>query len=183
MPQDTAEATATDDDAAVRDFDSAPAEDLLPALTELSGSAGWARTVLGGRPYGSRTALHTAARRVLADQSDAEVLSAVDAHPPIGPRAGAGSEPVKGASAREQSAAATADAELARRLADGQRRHAEHFGHAFLVCATGLSAREIVDELDRRIALDPAEELACTRDHLARINALRLDRLLDTGTL
>ncbi|USX45248.1 2-oxo-4-hydroxy-4-carboxy-5-ureidoimidazoline decarboxylase [Dietzia kunjamensis] len=172
-------------------FDAARAEELMPVLTELSGSKTWARAVLEGRPYGSRHALHAAARRVLDEQKDAEVLAAVDAHPPIGAGsggAGGGADTgapreVGQASAREQSAAATADAELARRLAEGQRRHAEHFGHAFLVCATGLSARDIVAELDRRIDLPPAEELATTRDHLAAINALRLDRLLETGAL
>lgn len=161
----------------------------MPVLTELSGSQGWARAVLEGRPYGSRDALHAAARRVLDEQGDAEVLTAVDAHPPIGAGSGvAGADKdapreVGQASAREQSAAATADAELARRLAEGQSRHAEHFGHAFLVCATGLSAQDIVAELDRRIDLTAAEELATTREHLAAINALRLDRLLDTGAL
>ncbi|MDN4507063.1 2-oxo-4-hydroxy-4-carboxy-5-ureidoimidazoline decarboxylase [Dietzia maris] len=173
------------------EFDAARAEELMPVLTELSGSKTWARAVLEGRPYGSRDALHAAARRVLDEQKDAEVLAAVDAHPPIGAGsggAGGGADTgapreVGQASAREQSAAATADAELARRLAEGQRRHAEHFGHAFLVCATGLSARDIVAELDRRIDLTPAEELATTRDHLAAINALRLDRLLETGAL
>jgi len=178
-------------DPAVSGFDAARAEELMPVLTELSGSKTWARAVLEGRPYGSRDALHAAARRVLDEQKDAEVLAAVDAHPPIGAGsggAGGGADTgapreVGQASAREQSAAATADAELARRLAEGQRRHAEHFGHAFLVCATGLSARDIVAELDRRINLTPAEELATTRDHLAAINALRLDRLLETGAL
>ncbi|MBB1029060.1 hypothetical protein G6026_15625, partial [Dietzia sp. DQ11-38-2] len=80
MPQNIAGTTATDDPA-VGDFDTAPADNLLPVLTELSGSAEWARAVLDGRPYRSRAALHSAARRVLAGQSDAEVLSAVDAHP------------------------------------------------------------------------------------------------------
>lgn len=154
----------------------------MPVLTELSGSKTWARAVLEGRPYGSRDALHARARRVLAAQSDAEVLAAVDAHPPIGAGSGAPRE-FGQASAREQRAAATADAQLARRLAEGQRRHVEHFGHAFLVCATGLSAQDIVAELDRRIDLTAAEELATTREHLAAINALRLDRLLDTGAL
>lgn len=167
-------------DPAVDGFDAAPTDELSPVLTGLSGSEGWARMVVEGRPYCSRDALFAAARRVLDEQSDAEVLAAVDAHPPIG--AGAPLE-VGQSSAREQSAAATADAELARRLAEGQRRHAEHFGHTFLVCATGLSARDIVAELDRRISLTPAEELATTRDHLAAINALRLERLLETGAV
>lgn len=182
MPQNTAATTATEIPA-LRGFNTVPVDDLLPVLTELSGSAGWAEAVLEGRPYRSREALHAEARRVLAEQSDTEVLVAVDAHPPIGANAGENTEPVGDASAREQSAAATRDAELTLRLSEGQRRHAEHFGHAFLVCATGMSAQEIVGELDRRIALGAAEELACTREHLARINALRLDRLLDTGAL
>ncbi|UVE96482.1 2-oxo-4-hydroxy-4-carboxy-5-ureidoimidazoline decarboxylase [Dietzia sp. B32] len=175
-------------DPAVVGFDAAPTNELMPVLTELSGSKAWARAVLEGRPYCSRDALHAAARQVLDKQGDAEVLAAVDAHPPIGAGSGGGAgtgapREVGQASAREQSAAATADAELARRLAEGQSRHAEHFGHAFLVCATGLTAQDIVAELDRRIDLTAAEELATTREHLAAINALRLDRLLDTGAL
>ncbi|MBB1029923.1 hypothetical protein G6027_03245, partial [Dietzia sp. SLG310A2-38A2] len=65
MPQNTAATTATDDPA-LRGFDSATADDLLPVLTELSGSAGWAEAVLEGRPHRSREALHAEARRVLA---------------------------------------------------------------------------------------------------------------------
>lgn len=160
------------------DFDTAPAEELRPVLVELSFSEPWADAVLEGRPYGTRAALHDAAERVLAEQDDDEVRLAVDAHPAIGASKVSGS-----ASPREQAAAATGDAELARRLADGQREYAEHTGHAFLVCASGLSAREIVDEIDRRMALDADADWASTRDHLRRINALRLDHYLDTGSL
>lgn len=177
MSQTSAARTATDDPA-LRELDSAPADDLLPVLTELSGSRAWARAVLAGRPYKDRDTLHAAARRVLAAQSDAEVLAAVDAHPPIGARG-----PVSEASAREQSAASGADADTTRRLAEGQQRYAEHFGYGFLICATGLSAERVLAELDRRLVMTPEQDLAATREHLARINALRLDRLLEEGAL
>ncbi|MBM7230990.1 2-oxo-4-hydroxy-4-carboxy-5-ureidoimidazoline decarboxylase [Dietzia cinnamea] len=177
MSQTSSVPTATDDPG-LNGFDSAPADDLLPVLTELSGSGAWARAVLAGRPYNDRDALHTAARRVLAAQSDAEVSAAVDAHPPIGARG-----PMCEASAREQSAASGADADTTRRLAEGQQRYTEHFGYGFLICATGLSAEQILAELDRRLAMTPEQDLAATREHLARINALRLDRLLEEGSL
>ena len=177
MPQTSAAPTANDDPA-LRELDSVPADDLLPVLTGLSGSGAWARAMVRGRPYGSRDALHAAARRVLAAQSDAEVLAAVDAHPPIGARG-----PVSEASAREQSGASGADADTSRRLAEGQQRSAERFGYGFLICATGLSAEQVLTELDRRLAMSPEQDLAATREHLARINTLRLDRLLEEGSL
>ena len=177
MSQTSSVPTATDDPG-LNGFDSALAGRLMPVLTELSGSGAWARAVLAGRPYKDRDTLHAAARRVLAAQSDAEVLAAIDAHPPIGVRG-----PVSEASAREQSAASGTDADTTRRLAEGQQRYAERYGYGFLVCATGLSAEQILAELDRRLAMTPEQDLAATREHLARINALRLDRLLEEGAL
>ncbi|MDV8001494.1 2-oxo-4-hydroxy-4-carboxy-5-ureidoimidazoline decarboxylase [Rhodococcus sp. IEGM 1408] len=159
-------------------LNAADAGRLTPVLTDLSGSAAWARAIVDARPFPTVEALHTTARDVLACQDDDEVIAAVDAHPPIGT-----SGPVSTASAREQSAAARADADTARRLAEGQQRYAEHFGHGFLVCATGLTAEQVLAEVRRRLALTPKQDLAATREHLARINALRLDHLLESGTL
>lgn len=159
-------------------LNSADAEQLAPVLTDLSGSAAWARAMIDARAFPTTEALHTAARDILAGQDDDEVVAAVDAHPPIGARGR-----VSEASAREQSAAASADAEIAHRLAEGQKRYAERFGHGFLVCATGLTAEQVLAEVDRRMAMTPAEDLAATREHLTRINSLRLDRLLEEGTL
>lgn len=159
-------------------FNSADAARLIPVLTDLSGSAEWARAIVDARPFPTVEALLAAAREVLAGQDDDEVIAAVRAHPPIGTRG-----PVSDASAREQSAAARADAETARLLAEGQARYAEHFGRGFLVCATGLSAEQVLAEIDRRLALPPEQDLVETREHLARINALRLGRLLEEGTL
>jgi len=159
-------------------LNAADAGRLAPVLTDLSGSAAWAQAMIDARPFPTVEALHSAARDILSGQDDDEVVAAVDAHPPIGARGR-----VSEASAREQSAAASADAEIARRLAEGQTRYADHFGRGFLVCATGLTAEQVLAEVDRRMAMTPEQDLAATREHLTRINALRLDRLLEEGTL
>ncbi|MGN0099943.1 2-oxo-4-hydroxy-4-carboxy-5-ureidoimidazoline decarboxylase [Dietzia sp. CH92] len=159
-------------------LNAADASPLTAILTALSGSEAWASAIVAARPFPTVSALHAAAREALEGQDDDEVIAAVDAHPPIGARG-----PVSEASAREQSAAARADAETARLLAEGQARYAERFGRGFLVCATGLTAGEVLAEIDRRMALSPEADLVETREHLARINALRLDRLIEEGSL
>ena len=44
----------------------------------------------------------------------------------------------------------------------------------YLVCASGLSADELLDRLRTRLSNDPATERAVMRAELARINRLRL---------
>jgi 2-oxo-4-hydroxy-4-carboxy-5-ureidoimidazoline decarboxylase len=48
----------------------------------------------------------------------------------------------------------------------------------YLVSAAGRSARELLELLGERLANDPATERAVLRRELAKINRLRLERLL-----
>jgi 2-oxo-4-hydroxy-4-carboxy-5-ureidoimidazoline decarboxylase len=137
-------------------------------LRQVCAAPRWAREVVAGRPYPDMASLQATAEVTLAD---ADLDEAMAGHPRIGDRAAGG------ASRREQSGVAGADPETLAALSDGNRAYEERFGHVYLVCATGRSARELLDILRARLGNDPATERAVALAELAAINRLRIARL------
>ena len=132
----------------------------------------WARRVLAGGPFPDADALLDRADRMLAELPDAEIDAALDGHPRIGAR------PMDNSSAHEQAGVADAGAEVRTALAEGNRRYEDRFGYVYLVCASGRSAEELLAILTERLDNDPATERRVMRSELAKINRLRLERLL-----
>ena len=91
-------------------------------------------------------------------------------HPRIGERG------LSGQSRREQ-AGVGPDAGTVEALGDANAAYEDRFGHVFLICATGRGPDEILAELRRRMAHDPATELELAAAEIGKINALRLRRL------
>ena len=144
----------------------------MHALFECCSSSIWARRVAGSRPYSTRDQLLDRADRVLAELSEAEVDNALDGHPRIGDKADNAS------SKREQAAVQSADAAVLRALAEANRKYEAQFGHVYLVCATGRSAPELLAILEERLGNDPETERRVLRVELAKINRIRLNRML-----
>ncbi len=132
----------------------------------------WARRVLAGAPFRDVAALLDRADRVLAELPDAELDAALDGHPRIGAKVDNAS------SAREQAGVAGADADVKAQLAAKNREYDEKFGYVYLVCASGRSAEELLAILTERLDNDPDTERRVMRSELAKINRLRLERLL-----
>jgi len=74
--------------------------------------------------------------------------------------------------------AAAAEATL-RRLADLNRDYDARFGYIFIVCATGKSAVEMLEMLERRLGNDPETEIRIAAAEQQKITGLRLARLVD----
>ncbi|AXN46872.1 Uric acid degradation bifunctional protein [Mycobacterium marinum] len=132
----------------------------------------WARRVLAGAPFDDVDALLDRADRVLAQLPEAEIDAALDGHPRIGARADNAS------SAREQALVAGAGEAVRAELAEKNRKYEDKFGYVYLVCATGRSAEDLLETLTDRLDNDPETERRVMRNELARINRLRLQRLL-----
>jgi OHCU decarboxylase len=98
-------------------------------------------------------------------------LEAFAAHPRIGERAA-------GWAGEEQSGVRGADDEVLGRLNSLNHDYERKFGHVFLIFATGKSAAEILAELERRLANDPATELRIAAGEQAKITRLRLQKAL-----
>jgi 2-oxo-4-hydroxy-4-carboxy-5-ureidoimidazoline decarboxylase len=83
-----------------------------------------------------------------------------------------------GWSRQEQSGVGAAGREVLEELAEGNRAYEERFGHVYLVCATGLSAEEMLARLRGRLGNDEETERDVVRAELAKITRLRLAKLL-----
>ncbi len=78
----------------------------------------------------------------------------------------------------EQAAVSEADEATLRALGEANLAYEERFGHLFIVCASGLSAGEMLARLkDRMGHNEPAYELRVAAGEQAKITRLRLDKL------
>lgn len=74
-----------------------------------------------------------------------------------------------------------AAADVAERIAAGNRDYEERFGRVFLIRAAGRSPEEMLAELERRLGNDDDAEVAEAAGQLAEIALLRLRRSVTAG--
>jgi 2-oxo-4-hydroxy-4-carboxy-5-ureidoimidazoline decarboxylase len=146
------------------------------ALLECCSSTDWASRVAAGRPYADAESLYLAADSAVHDMDSAAMAQALAGHPRIGERPAGPGHP---ASRREQAGVTGADQRVLDAIARGNADYEQRFGHVYLVCATGRSADELLGILHSRLGNDPAIEDTVTRTELAKINRIRLARLLE----
>jgi 2-oxo-4-hydroxy-4-carboxy-5-ureidoimidazoline decarboxylase len=167
------------------------------ALLACCASRRWADELIVHRPYHDLETMEQVSDRVFAELHWLDVEQALAAHPRIGERAeGASSVPPGGGriensvppgggrienteaawSRAEQAAAG--DHALTAELAGANREYEQRFGHVFLICATGLSAQQILDALRERLGNDEQAERAVVRGELRKIANLRLRKLV-----
>ena len=158
--------------AGIEGFNRLSERQRMHLLFEVCSSTIWARRVLAGGPFRDAEALFDRADRVLAELPDAELDAALDGHPRIGAKADNPS------SAREQARVADAADAVKAELAEKNRAYDDKFGYVYLVCASGRTAEELLAILTDRLDNDPETERRVMRSELAKINRLRLERLL-----
>ncbi|TNM38501.1 2-oxo-4-hydroxy-4-carboxy-5-ureidoimidazoline decarboxylase [Nocardioides albidus] len=159
-------------------FNAAPPDDLRPALSACCDVPRWVDAILDARPYADGAAVLRTADAAGRELTPAEVDRALAAHPRIGERAEG--ESTEAAWSRREQAGVGTDRTTAQALADGNRAYEERFGRVFLICASGLSAEQILASLRERLDNDPATESAVVADELRKIALLRLERVLST---
>jgi 2-oxo-4-hydroxy-4-carboxy-5-ureidoimidazoline decarboxylase len=156
---------------ALAELNALPAQDFEELLLGCCAAPGWARRVTAGRPYSSLADLLGVAGAAWAAREPGDLEAAMAGHPRIGERR------VSGFSAQEQ-AGVGSDAATVAALADGNAAYEQRFGHVFLICATGLGPAEILAELNRRMANDPAAEREVAAGEIGKINDIRLRKLV-----
>ncbi|MBS44008.1 MAG: OHCU decarboxylase [Nocardioides sp.] len=158
-------------------LDDLTAYDARALLLSCADVPRWADELVAARPLGSVDTVLAEADRRARGWTDEEVATALADHPRIGERhAGAGASADH--SAREQAGVDPADAEVARRLAEGNAAYEQRFDRVFLVRAAGRDAAEILGLLEQRLTHDDATERAVVRDQLREIALLRLQGAL-----
>jgi allantoicase len=158
----------------LRWLDALPQHHAEQELLAVCGSTRWARELAAARPYPSLAAMEEAASSVWRGLDRADWLEAFAAHPRLGEGARGGGSWAR----QEQAGTAGADPDVLAALDDGNRAYEAKFGHVFLLCATGLSADEMLAALRTRRDNDPQSELAVAAGEQEKITALRLRKLL-----
>jgi len=140
----------------------------------------WAAALVAGRPYPDLAALVARSDEIIAGLAWPEVLLALAAHPRIGQRpTGTGRE--ASWSRREQSGMDTASTEIRAALAEANRAYEDRFGHVLLIFAAGLADGQLLAAARSRLGNDERTERRLVRANLARIAALRVRGLVESG--
>ncbi|MDR7251667.1 urate oxidase [Nocardioides sp. BE266] len=154
-------------------FEAMPADEAGELLRTFLDVPRWADDVLAGRPYADTGELEAAMVAASATMTDDELEQALARHPRIGERADAAKHDAEH-STREQSGVDRGDADVVRRLEEGNRAYEERFGRVFIIRAAGRDAEEILAELRRRLTNPDDAERAETIDQLTQIAVLRM---------
>ena len=154
-------------------FNAASPEAAQRDMLACCASGSFARMMVGGRPYRDPAALKDAVSATFKALSWDDIVESMSAHPRIGDRVPSG-----GWSAAEQSGAASASDGVRQALADGNLAYEQRFGHVFLICASGLSGQEMLDQLRARLDNDEEAERTVVRQELLKITRLRLTKML-----
>jgi 2-oxo-4-hydroxy-4-carboxy-5-ureidoimidazoline decarboxylase len=157
-------------------FNALPEEQARDRLASCLAVRRWVDEVVAARPYDDERSLSARAAASASQFTDEELASALAGHPRIGERPGTGHD--QAFSEREQSSVDVGEAEVRRRLAEGNRAYEQRFGHVFLVRAAGRDATEILAELERRLDNDPATEREEVVRNLREIALLRLEQVV-----
>ena len=157
-------------------FNTADRQACLDVVLACAAVPRWAAEVVDGRPYADVPAVVQRARDA-TPWTPEELDMALSRHPRIGERAD-GDEADAAHSRREQAAVSTADAEVLRRMAEGNKAYEARFGHVFLIRAAGRSPEEILWALGQRMDNDPQTERQVVAEQLREIAVLRLEGAL-----
>ncbi|XP_062097708.1 uric acid degradation bifunctional protein TTL isoform X2 [Humulus lupulus] len=152
------------------------------------GSTRFAHELAKVSPFSSLQEAIAAARDVWFNKVDVNGwLQAFSAHPQIGhsPSPSSSSSSAHSTSAQwskgEQSTAlATATSSSLQELYEWNARYREKFGFVFLICASGRSTDEILDELKKRYPNRPIIEFEIAAEEQMKITELRLAKLFST---
>lgn len=161
-------------------LDSLPASEARRVLQRACGASRWVDGMLAARPFASSWTLFEQAAAVWSRLQAADFLEAFSHHPEIGEnldelrrRFAATAE----LSQDEQAGLRGASEATLVALRRQNQAYRERFGYAFIVCATGKTATEMLELLERRLHNSPDVELGVAAGEQAKITRLRLEKL------
>ena len=165
----------------IHDLNHLPAEQLKEELFRCCGSMAWVNKMIQVLPVEDYVDLTEDAEEKWYECTEEDWREAFSHHPRIGDvdalkkKFAATAQWASG----EQSGVNTASEETIRKLAQGNRDYEAKFGYIFIICATGRSADEMLQELESRLHNDPAEEIKIAADQQMQITKIRLGKLVD----
>lgn len=154
---------------ALNQLDAASLRQLLFACC---GSNSWMEKMLGRFPVADISTLLAAAAETWQTCGPGDGLEAFSRHPRIGAKT------ADATATAEQAGTKNAPASILDALARGNKAYEEKFGYIYIVCATGLSASEMLELLETRLGNTPEKEIKIAMDEQGKITRIRLEKLL-----
>ncbi|MGA7402752.1 MAG: 2-oxo-4-hydroxy-4-carboxy-5-ureidoimidazoline decarboxylase [Candidatus Sulfotelmatobacter sp.] len=162
-----------------------PPDEAVRIILPCCGSKAWAQGMATRRPFHDEAVLLAASSEVWRDLSRSEWMEAFQSHPRIGESRAANPSSTASApaesvewSAQEQQKVSDADDAVKIALAEANREYERRFDRIFIVCATGKSAAEILEILQRRLNNDAEAELHEAAEQQRQITQIRLRKWL-----
>jgi OHCU decarboxylase len=157
----------------------APGDTASAQILPCCGSKRWAHEMVVRRPFKDEAALMAASDETWRSLNEADWIEAFNSHPRIGESKGQGGTRSSDAWSRQEQEKVTETGDAVKiALAEGNHTYEEKFGRIFIVCATGKSAPEILEILQRRLRNDVVTELREAAEQQRQITQLRLKKWL-----
>jgi 2-oxo-4-hydroxy-4-carboxy-5-ureidoimidazoline decarboxylase len=165
----------------LHELNTLPAPQLKEELTKCCGSSAWVNKMLPFFPADDLVELLEDAEAQWYLCSEEDWKEAFAHHPKIGDTESLKKKFASTAqwASGEQSGVNTATQQTIEALAEGNKQYEKKFGYIFIVCATGKSAKEMVEILQSRLPNRPKEEIEIAADEQNKITKLRIEKLLE----
>ena len=159
-----------------------PRAEAVKEILPCCGSTAWANQLAARRPIHNEAALLAACDEVWRNLPEPDWVEAFQSHPRIGESCVPAAASARSASwsREEQQRVTKSGADVKLRLAEGNRAYEQRFKRIFIVCATGKSAFEILEILERRLQNDHRTELLEAAEEQRHIAHIRLKKWLDS---
>lgn len=162
--------------------------DALPAQAEqffnqCCSSPRWTQKMVKARPFSDLTNLLSTGFKLWQQTTEQDKLDAFAGHPMIGDLSSLKAKfaHTEKLAANEQQSTATADDEVLEALHALNHQYLAQFGFIFIICATGLSAKFMLSELQARIHNTRDTELRIAAEQQWNITELRLQKALQNA--
>ncbi|MEM0912346.1 MAG: 2-oxo-4-hydroxy-4-carboxy-5-ureidoimidazoline decarboxylase [Pseudomonadota bacterium] len=149
-------------------------------FTQLCTAQKWCGKMVESMPYTNKSSLVAQAKMHWNDMQEDDFLEAFQGHPMIGDintlREKYAS--TKALASNEQSGTAGADEGTLNALHKANHEYLDKNGFIFIICASGLSAKTMLDALDKRLQNSRPEEIEIAAQEQLKISLLRIDKAM-----
>jgi len=144
----------------------------------------WCNDMVNKRPFSSLEALREHASLQWQKVKVADYLQAFNGHPMIGDISTLREKyaNTKVLACNEQSGTEGADDETLQRLQHTNKIYLDKHGFIFIICASGLSAQAMLDELEHRLPNSTDTEIANAANEQLKITLLRINKAFTSAS-
>jgi 2-oxo-4-hydroxy-4-carboxy-5-ureidoimidazoline decarboxylase len=162
----------------IKEFNQLSAEEAKSEIFKCCGCTSWAIKLTDNRPFNTIDDLRITSDTIWSTVSEADLMEAFSHHPKIGDKSSLQKKfATKEWASNEQSGVNNASEEIIDELAKGNADYEKKFGYIFIVCATGKSAKEMLDLLKKRLPNTPEAEIKIAAKEQNKITHLRINKL------